>query len=77
MQKYDISSSPRAGAKNFYSIAEVMPDNTIRYFRCQKDMRKGDDVYEGKLLTADMIQEKGQTKELFSVNRNSIHIIEK
>lgn len=75
--KYKIFYNPRGTTWNSYSIAEVMPDDTIRYFYTREEMRKGDDLYEGKLLMADMIQEKGQTKTMFSIDRKSFCIIKR
>ena len=75
--KYNIASNPRGTTWNYYSIAEVMPNGMIRYFSSREEWRKGDDIYEGKLLMADMIQEKGQTDTLFSIDRKSIRVIKR
>lgn len=72
--KYNTVYSPKGVAWNAYSIAEVMPDGIIRYFGIRGESQRGDNIYEDKLLMADMIREKGQTITMFDIDRKSIHI---
>lgn len=72
--KFDISIY-KGVAKNVYSIAEVLPDGSIRYFGIVGESQERDKIYEKKLLMANMIREKGQTKVMFDIDRKSMHII--
>lgn len=73
--KYSIIYPPKSVPWNVYSIAELMPDGEIRYFGIRGEKQKDDELFEGKLLLADMIREKGQTKTMFDIDRKSIRSV--